>query len=286
MHEYESLEDQDIVGQGDVIEWVGADRRRPWQCFGVVVTADCDLAHEKHGGVISYVPAMLAEDFIWTRWRNDRFNLKFDELLNKAGTRIGRWRGKNGQSEVPLSPGAVRKWLERASPDVMLDEIGVTNKGERADFANILNPAKRLSEILACEEPDLERLEACYVIVNSKASENRALFVRDIQTDWSSLPGDLFHLPAMPGTEKVTGEGLFLHLRHIRQISADLVSARPDDFRTGIAKARRVARVSAPYRYAITQALARVFSDIGLPDAHDQRCQSAAHLFLHREMPA
>lgn len=283
MHEYEELEDLDQPSQGDLIKWVDGQSLRPWRLFGVVVTADCDIAQEKHGGVISYVPAMLSQDFIWTHWRPERLGIKLDELLTTAGNRIAKWRSKNTGIDAPPSLAATREWLARSGPDGILDELGVTDPGQRKDMLNIISPASLVMSVLSSSEPDLARLAAAYACVNKKAVDDHTAMPREIQQSWAKLPGDLFHLPAMPSDENLPDDGLFLHLRHIRQVAASEISARPDDIRSGKAKARRIARVCAPYRYAITQALARVFSDIGLPDDYEARRKEAALRFFEPE---
>lgn len=284
MHEYENLEDLDYASQGDVIKWVGAEWNRPWQCFGVVVTADCDLALDKHGGVISYVPALTTDDYIWNRWRVDAIASKLDALLNKAATRIANWRAKNDQPSDPPSATAMRRWLERVGAESLLDEIGVVDRGQRQNLLNVLSPAVAVLDCVNCANPDLHILSSAYNAINPKAAQNRQLLPDEIQKSWASLPGDVFHLTTMPEDDAAPGHGLFLHLRHIRQIEADRISARPDEIRSGSAKAQRIARVSAPYRYAVTQALARVFSDIGLPDAYDEKRKMAARSFFNPEV--
>jgi len=286
MHEYEALEDYDAPSQGDVIRWVDAEWDRPWRCFGVVVTADCDLALGKHGGVISYVPALTTEDYIWHRWRMDAVTSRLDALLAKASGRVAGWRAKNGQRSEPPSPAAMRRWLERAGPETLLDEVGVVDKGQRISLLNVFAPAVTVLECVNRAEPDLDLLSAAYGAINPKAAQDPRLMADDIQRSWSSLPGDVFHLPAMPEDGAAPGRGLFLQLRHIRQVDADALTARPDAIRDGSARARRIARVSAPYRYAVTQALARVFSDVGLPDAYDDRRKTAARSFFNPEVPS
>lgn len=284
MYEYEELDDLDVPSQGDVIKWVGDAWSKPWQCFGVVVTADCDLALGKHGGVISYIPALTTEDFIWSRWRVDALGGKLDDVLSKVAGRISNWRAKNGQASAAPTASAMRRWLERTGAEGLLDEIGVTDKGQRQTLLNVIEPAATLLACMNCAEPDLHLLLSAYAEVNPKAAHNRMMMADAIQKSWASLPGDIFHLPNMPEGGARPGHGLFLHLRHIRQLDADMVSARPDAIRSGAAKAQRIARVSAPYRYAVTQALARVFSDIGLPDAHDGRRKVAAQSFFEPEV--
>lgn len=167
----------------------------------------------------------------------------------------------------------------------MLTEFGVTDKGEANTLKGVLEPVSLIIELLASEEPNFDLLRKVYNCLNSKALVDPDIMIKDVQKSWGSLPGDIFHLPSMPdGAVGHEGNGLFLMLRNIRQVEAVQVSARPDDIRSGHAVAKRVGRVTAPYRYAITQNLAKVFSDIGLPEDHEDRRKNAAHrLFQVKE---
>ncbi len=283
MYEFENLEDLDAVAQGDVFEWV--DTERPWRTFGVVVTADCDLAREKHGGFISYVPAMLSDDFIWTRWRIERFGGELKQHLEKSGRRVSGRLASAGQA-AEVSADAIRSWLERSGADGVLNDLGVTAPCDRANLANVLKPAEVLITLMSKEVPDLKLLKSAYEVVKPASKSNPQLIAADIQKSWNSLPGDVFHIPGVPGQNADQKDSLFLHLRHIRQVQAEALSARPDELRTGKATCKRVARMSAPFRYAMTQALGRVFTDIGLPEAYETRCKGAAELFLHEPDPA
>jgi hypothetical protein len=65
--DYIALEQTDGLPllQGDLFKWLDSKFTRPWSTYGVVVTADCDLLRSKTRGVISYVPALIIEDYIW-----------------------------------------------------------------------------------------------------------------------------------------------------------------------------------------------------------------------------
>lgn len=283
MHEFEELEDLDSVAQGDVFQWVDAER--PWKTYGVVVTADCDLAREKHGGLISYVPAMLSHDFIWARWRIERFGSELQQHLEKSARRISV-RLPPGSGGADVSADAIRSWLGRAGVDGVLNDMGVTTPGDRANIANVLRPTEVLLKLMSEKIPDLMLLRAAYAVVKPASADNPKLIAADIQKSWNSLPGDLFHIPGVPAVKDAEGHSLFLHLRHIRQVPAGALSARPDVLRSGKATCKRVARISAPFRYAMTQALGRVFTDIGLPESYEIRCKDAAELFLHEANPS
>ena len=61
------------------VEWISPpDRDTVWRRFGVIVTADCDVAHRKHRGVLSFCPIVRLEDYIRLFWLPDQ--LKDQEL--------------------------------------------------------------------------------------------------------------------------------------------------------------------------------------------------------------
>ena len=80
--EYESVMDSTPIRQGDVFEWVGENRLRPWKFYGIVVTADCDLANSKTAGRLSYVPALVAEDYLWHFWMGKKLDLAHQSAMS------------------------------------------------------------------------------------------------------------------------------------------------------------------------------------------------------------
>lgn len=274
LHEYEDVSDPDRIEQGDVIEWLPAFAESPWRKFGIVVTADCDLAWGKHGGVISYVPALLSDDFIWREFRGPFFRARRDEALQSAVKLANMAIKKLTSQDSNLSRSAIQDWLARVGRDGLLDEIGVTDNA-RVKLDAVLEQILVCDEVLGAPDFDMPLLERAFAATASKGG--RDALIRKIEDQWKQLPGDIFHLPSLPtGDEK----GVFLMLRHIRQLSVAEIAGRPDDIERGDAKVKRVARVCAPYRYAITQNLARVFADIGLPEDHESRRKSSAQRFF------
>lgn len=275
LYEYEDIGDPDQIAQGDVIEWITAHRERPWKIFGVVVTADCDLAWNKHGGVISYVPGLTNSDFIWKNFRERFFEKRRQEALNSVTKLINTAIQNDGSEDSSLSGAAVKDWLARVGRDNLLDEIGI-NGSLRNKIVKNLDKLLICDDILNCESFDMSLLERAFAATEEK--DDRTALIRKIEDQWTQLPGDIFHLPSLPNGEE---GGLFLLLRHIRQISVDEVARRPSDMMHGDVKVKRIARVCPPYRYAITQNLARVFADIGLPEDHESRRKTAAQQFFH-----
>lgn len=274
VHEYEDISDPDEVAQGDVIEWLPSHAKAPWRVFGVVVTADCDLAWGKHEGIISYVPGLLSSDFIWQGFRGKFFTSRHAEALQSAAKLANLSRRKMGIADSNISTSAMHDWLKRAGREGVLNELNVAD-APREKIRTLLDQILAYDEVLDQPNADMSLLTRAFAMTGVKGDQ--AALIKRIEESWGQLPGDIFHLPSLPTGDE---EGMFLMLRHIRQLPASAIAGRPGDIDGGNAKVKRVARVCPPYRYSITQNLARVFADIGLPEEHDARRKSSAQRFF------
>jgi hypothetical protein len=265
------------IRQGDVFKWDDEHTIRPWYQYGVVVTADCDLAQNKTMGRLSYIPALTMEDYIWHFWRDAKFSSVQKSHLAKFTSRLNN-RLKKDAHAGGVSEEAAWTWLQRKGIDGLLDEIAMTDKGQRSDIKKIADDLVKLSSLLEAKMPDLGLLQVCYAIRNPKASPDdvKALAL-EVQSSMASLPGDVFFLPHVSDRPD---EGIFLMLRNITQCEISEIAIRPDELKFGSAKARRLGRIAAPFRYAITQNLARVFSDIGLPVSYEEKCKTSSYRFF------
>jgi hypothetical protein len=274
-HEYEEIEDPDQILQGDLILWHERAYVKPWRTYGVIVTADCDLEWDKHQGHLSFIPALLTEDYLWHSWRPARFGMECSKAIELMTVRVNKWLEKAGRGAISVE--AARSWIERVHGDGLLDELDVVDQGERNTLRPIVDRAAAFVSLLNATEPDMRLLRQCQALSKGNPATDDSLLTKAFQSAISGSPGDVFHLPVLPDRGD---EGLFLMLRHITQCEISDITTRPDELRFGAAKAKRIARVTAPYRYAITQNLARVFADIGLPKEYEERCRSSADRFF------
>jgi hypothetical protein len=169
--------------------------------------------------------------------------------------RLTSWREKNGEGGE-ISTAALESWLRRVGAEKLLDELGVADRGQRNTLMAVIKPAEALDECIRCDEPNMHHLTKAFVHIKKSQNFEPNLLSKDLQQYFSQLPGDIFHIPSAPYDE---GDDLFLLLRHIRQAHSEEITARPDDIRTGKARGKRIARVTAPLRYAITQNSASLF---------------------------
>lgn len=280
--EYEDLEHAVDIAQGDVIEWTGDAVNRPWKRFGVVITGDCDLHRNKTSGLITYLPAFTIEDYVWHVLRPLEFEKELNLRLIKLASRIDGWNKINGTPSA-LSVDVVLRWLRRCDREQLLDEMNCRDKGSRNTLAAVIDPAYGLLQLLDCEEPDLALLRKAYAPASDKGGSASEAMIKAVQKRLGSLPEDVFHLSVQPFDEE---DGLFVMLRHVRQCMTSDIAKTPDELRFGSATGRRIARVKPTFRYALTQKFGRVFTDIGLPDDHEERRKTAAERFFYTRLEA
>jgi hypothetical protein len=270
--------------QGDIFRWEKPDGTE-WTEHGVVITADCDLVHNKMRGRVSYVPILRFETYISRIWGVNYVEKRVAKTLEGAIAAIRRAHQERGHARE-LTESAVRDWIERDQPKEIADLLLSTEYPPR-DRKNFEERIRAAKEAVACQrmlaEPDLDRTYC------DRLAREFHRFAPDVKGDplkaiekalndhCSSLPGDVFFISCVPGD---SSNGYFCLLRHVTQ--RDLIDISLDPIRRlgPVLPYRRIARLNAPYVYALTQNLARVFADIGLPSHHSTRISDSVQRFL------
>lgn len=191
------------------------------------------------------------------------------EYEGKLESRLNRTLERLRGAKAKISKSAAIAWVRRAGSETLLDELELTDPGQRTQLKDIIEAYISMRNLMEADKPDLALLRECYALKNKKASPtDHAELAREIQSSIASLPGDVFYFSGVSGREDF---GLFAMLRYISQCDIADLAISPNDLRFGVAKAKRFARLNSPYVFALAQNLARVFSDIGLPKAYKDR---------------
>jgi hypothetical protein len=272
--EYEDILDAAPLCQGDIFEWVDPHGQRPWRNLGVIVTADCDIVRNKMDNVISFVPLLCFEDYLWHVWREKRFSQQWNLALCELTRFINKQLVKQGRSEIGQD--AVRDWVARDNAETIAAALTLSDINLKGKLLAHFDRFSDFDRLLAPGPPDRTLLErACGHLKKANQTTNQ-FQAQDFQSTLSKLPGDVFYLSQV----REERGGFFAMLRHIRQCDIEEIAIDADQIRFGSAKARRFARLRAPFKYALTQQLARVFSDIGLTAAYDERLKTGSAKFF------
>jgi hypothetical protein len=264
----------DRLTQGDVIRWDRADASHRGE-YGIVVTADCDLVHNKMKGVISYVPLLRFEKYVMAVWGPDYVERRVKKILESAVSAM-REAHKARRSSETLGEGGIRQWLIRDdAPAIASQLLGpeADDKGLRR-LERIIAPARAAliceSELLSDGDgtPYINRLTNAANVLFPDGKGNTKTISTAPDSHCNSLPGDVFFVSHLPGEGD---DGYFALLRHISQFNMQNISLDPVQRPGPVLPARRIGKLKAPYIYALTQQMARVFADIDLPTDHSER---------------
>lgn len=258
------------VQQGTVLEMMSEQKERSW---AIVVTADCDIAKWKFGSHLTCARVLSAADYI----RHVVGPKKLREVAkNKRGEAVDSVRkaikDKSGPSAVP-SDDAVEHALSQyqtAIAPLFDDSVRV------AALVSLIEAVLEVESMTTA--PPLEDQVALYSLLSGFDSvTSKRKILQSVSPD--SLPGDAFFLSALPnGSEG----GFIVYLRGLLEMRPDDIAFRAGEARQRRFKAKAVGRLDAPYRYRLTQMLAAVFSDIGLPSEYETRRKQAIDLLTQR----
>ncbi|MBN1170902.1 MAG: hypothetical protein JXA67_01905 [Micromonosporaceae bacterium] len=265
--ECESVPDGDPLRQGDVFLF---DRDNgnldAWQQAGIIVTADCDLARNKHAGLLTYVPALPLREYMAMQLVPKMTEDLLARELRKLAELV--FQIEQARNTSPgLSKHAIREWVTReGGVEEMLDHLAVTNANQRKtiyDKANAINACVSARELPTFEE-QLSALVALHESTPKKSATGRV--IDEVRNRLKNLPGDSLFISSIGDN---SSDGFIVYLRLVRELRVHQIAVSYyEKGRRGVV-AKRISRMRAPYIYRLTQLLADVFSAIGLPEEYE-----------------
>ena len=274
--ETEAIDDSRPISQGDILRWEVPEH--PWRTFGVAVTADCDIAEQKHGGVLSYVPIVQLQDY-WQvitlpKQIEDYLSSKFQKMLFE---RIrGAARAYRPEFSADLSDTALLDMTATSPAAAIVETLRVPERDRPAFVRQLLAFRAARSELGGLELKQLAAVLAelrAAIAGDANAVPNVLSILDDLARGVRNLPGDAFFIGHIVASD---ARGFVAYLRLVRELRTDALATRPADVQRG-ASARRIAKLKSPYLYRLTQQLASVFSDIGLPADYESHRQALAN---------
>jgi hypothetical protein len=256
--------------QGDVLQLIpGESTSELGRHFGVVVTANCDLALNKHFGVITYVPLVPVEHYV------------HQFLLPKVLT-----------VEENKTVGALKKLVLEKYDDILHERIADMICANDYTVDEICNS---LPGEIQIRNEIIRRIAVAKAIENSKEAVDPSAAFRSL-TDYATVLDSTFKSKKsnVNGflsdlhqrlTKNMSGDCLFLNqispnhrtgyaaiLRLLRELPHDRIalSARSEQQRAnGWFVARHISRLGTLYTHRLVQQMSHVFTDIGLPTDYE-----------------
>lgn len=243
----EQLQGDTTLSQGDVIVW---EEAQDFQSkAAVVVTADCDLAKGKHWGRITVVPLVPIAHYLEEVYLPKQLAALEPELASLFAKEVHR--------VLEAATG------DAPSEDALESLVGLDALPAPFDARDLLKlhallrHARGLTRLIT----SAQALDNALRIINPKV---KALSASRIGVFLDKPPGDCMVLPQLPGL--VPGLNVAF-LRAMREVRDQDIATRTSELTQN--RARRIGRLVPVLRYRLTQMLAQVFSDIGLPDEYE-----------------
>ncbi|GAA2125052.1 hypothetical protein GCM10009843_22380 [Nocardioides bigeumensis] len=256
--EYRPVALSEPLRQGDVLERVAADAS-PWDRHLLVITADCDLAHDKHQGRVTCVPLLTKDEYL--------LELQVPKLQEQATAKLLRVLAQalEALGAPAISDARLREWPREQDTEQILLALNVP--AEKHDLiGGLLNGVR----ILGGSAPDLQvatagLISAQRLLPNPQTEKNLlAQIVSRFQSAFKQPAGDALFLSAIADGHD---HGYFAYLRHLEQIWEPQVTLGPS--RSEV-QYRRISRLRENFTHVIAQRFALVYMSIGLPDSYEE----------------
>lgn len=256
--EFTEISVTEPLRQGDVLEAVNPDASR-WARHLLVITADCDFAHDKHRGRVTCVPLMDADHYLM-ELQVPRIR---DQIERKALTAITNCL--HGPDKPNLTPTRLLEWATEEEPEAIVEILGLDKKSS-GPFA------RGLTAIRTAHSPASSLEQAIELMVRAKTegpdpqTPERAFndVMGTLRAPYRQPPGDALFVSSIgPGHQN----GYFAYLRHLEQIWEPHIAIGPTHSHIDY---RRISRLKDRFIHALVQRFALVFMAIGLPHEYEE----------------
>jgi len=254
--------------QGDVVRSLAA-RPDPWEDLAIIVTADCDIARNKHAGRLTCVPVLPAHAYLSTYYLPHRIGKLQRALADRLVPSVRKAQSTHFDGfREPISFERAQGWILDTSPSHVSSTLRMTPE-ETQRFIPLAEAFARLETMRSGSFPEqIRTICGSEVVLDRSPDEGsaRKKIRAELANHVNELPGDALFLRSLGST---LTEGYVAYLRILLEVRDSRVAVKSTQ-RSFEIRYERIARLQAPYVYALTQKLASVFSTIGLPREYEE----------------
>jgi len=254
------VNENEDIRQGDVFEFTSP--KSIWERYGVVITGDCDIAQQKNSDIYSYCPIIDTKTYLLTEYIPKKMGI--DKIFMKLKEIIDKNMPEKSSDGIDID--TLKSWIGSQSVDECLKALSLSRSTDAIDAKEML---EFLHNFVDNDDKYEQYIQYKTILANNKKERARQKIEIGIQKEFSNyikqLPGDLFYINYIPN---INGLGYIVNLRMISSFKREnIVLGRQQHHET--ANLRRIARMIPPFNYRLTQKIAQMFSDIGLPEEYE-----------------
>lgn len=271
---FKVISDQDGLRQGDVIKKTSD---AGVSVYGVILTADCDIAQNKSRGKITWLEIVSVRRYIEDYWS--------EEQLTKLSEKYGRVVRDSLNSKIrkvdeklaPMQQDSLAEWLRFEGAEEIVRKVYGDEKSAEIDKVKQLLIGLTLSLGVNGVGPSFSRLSAAWDLFGVSVAKRREALTNLFKSSGGFQ--DYFLLPELPG---VLGYGYVVLLRSISTLDIEEVFVSEVDARINDQPNAffRLGRLHDGIRFAIAQKMAFLFSRIGMPTSYEEACEVSLNMVI------
>lgn len=254
MIETEKPKLNEIFIQGDIVRLCDRNESPIDPNYGVILNADCDLAHGKFDNFIALLPIYSIKKYF------DKFLLP-NYLIQIKENYYGELSSILSLSDSEISD--LRDWLKSEDQESICNSICKQNEISKSD-ANRLR--KFIEKLAILENDDQDSVKIFRNLSNLENNPERFIEKRILET-FRNIGDGHYQISEITGERDV---GFVVRMRRIFTIQFEHCFYSTSDFVssdcTGDVNAIRIARLKEPFRFRLAQVFASHFTRIGLPE--------------------
>jgi hypothetical protein len=97
--------------QGDLIARANFEQRQPFDRFGVIVTADCDMERARPEHQLTFLRILPVAEYVRHVWCRKKLHDLMTRLRNDTTALFNRLSYENEPSQLPVTPAQLVDWL-------------------------------------------------------------------------------------------------------------------------------------------------------------------------------
>jgi hypothetical protein len=252
INESDAVRKDDPLHQGDIFEFI--NKKSLWEDYGIIITTDCDIAWCKNSDVYSYCPIIKLKEYFYQIYLPKQ--IEYNKILEKVKGIIDKQNGNNNKG-VDIS--SINQWIKDRGIEGALEDINIKTDDMRSAVSFLYDSDKGLCTI--------QVFLRYRNILDSKSENNKEIKILEnkFRNHIINLKGDLFYINYIHGVNEI---GYIVNLRRIGRFSRENISISSYDNGEKV-YLKRIAKMVSPFNYRITQNVAQMFSDIGLPEDYE-----------------
>lgn len=255
--------------QGDLIARANFEQRHPFDRFGVLITADCDLERTRPETQLTFLRIVPVPDYVKHVWCRKKMHDILKRMAHDTTALFNRLSRDDEPTRLPIKPERLVDWLCSSSPEEICDTLDP----KRIKQPDITKLHKRLDDLSSCTKaaainqlaPALDSLVSLRAAdKKTEAEKARTEILTQAKNELAKESDEVFFLSRLVSEEE--SEGYYVLLDQVTTMRRDQLfeyKSEADLIEDG---AHRFGRLEKSFKYAIVQRFAFLFQRIGLPD--------------------